>query len=435
MTLFHKETIKDDDDKFIDDKFINKFNIIDLFGRETLENIQDKISKATGLAFVTIDYKGEPITKMTSFSGFCSEIRRNSETARLCKSSDAFGGIQATVTQKNYVYKCPCGLLEIAIPIIVRGHYLGAFIGGQVRVNEVPKEVSDLGNFMKHSTDYQNDEYMMALFNKIQVYDYEKFISVAELTSLIINQLGEKEAYRLMQKNSLKKEVRELSEANRQLEVENNLKELELVNLKSQLNPYFLINTLNSISNLAVIEDSPRTNEMIFTFAEFLKQDLDSDKSYSDLSEEMDKVEKYLNIQRIRYGELLDFSINVPEDMKTQRIPCHIVMPFVEYSIFFGIATKERDGRVEITAEYENDDVVITISDNGMGFSKEIIERKFNMFNGNFEGESIQRSITNTRKKLTSIFSKKYDVSIVNVEGTGNKSIIRYPMNFKERNV
>ncbi|NRT91696.1 sensor histidine kinase [Clostridium beijerinckii] len=437
MHEFHDRTKGEivDSNTQIDENLINKFNIINLFGKETLEDIQEKISRATGLAFVTVDYKGEPITKMTSFTEFCSEIRKNKKAECVCKSSDAFGGIQAAVTQKNCVYFCPCGLLEIAIPIIVRGYYLGGFIGGQVRCLDAPSGVSKLENVIKHSQNYREDKHMLSLFESVQLYDYEKFMSVAELISLIINQLGEKEAYRLMQKNSLKKEVEELNNSKKELEIENALKKNELINLRAQLNPHFLINVLNSISNLAAIEDSPKTNEMIVMFADYLKQSLGSQKSYTNLSDEFENIEKYLKIQKVKYGNLLQYSINMNEKMHYQRIPSHIIMPFVEYAVFYGIATKNNGGKVAVTSYYEGKDVVICISDNGSGFSDEAIAKKFKIYKGGYEGESIQISISNAREKLITLFGEKYDTFIENTEGEGTRSIIRFPIKFEERNV
>lgn len=190
-----------------DENIINNFNIVNLFGKEQLENIQEKVSKATGLAFVTVDYKGDPVTKMTGFTEFCNEVRRNDELPCFCKSSDAFGAIQAAVTKKNSVYFCPCGLLEIAIPIIVRGHFLGGFIGGQVRCLDAPKEISQLSNVMKYSKDYKEDKKVLQLFDKIPLYKYGDFIHVAELISLIINQLGENEFNTLMESKEEKEVV------------------------------------------------------------------------------------------------------------------------------------------------------------------------------------------------------------------------------------
>ena len=434
--FYDKDTRRvNDNNEQIDDNLITKFNIIDLFGKETLEDIQEKISKATGLAFVTVDYRGEPITKMTSFTEFCNEIRKKDDGACGCKSSDAFGGIQAAITKKNCVYFCPCGLFEIAIPIIVRGHYLGAFIGGQVRCLDAPLGITKLENVIENSKKYKEDKHMQELFNSTSIYEYEKFINVSELIVLILNQLGEKQASRVIQNNSLKNEIQELKDYANQLEIENNLKDNELINLKAELNPYFLVNVLNSISNLAIIEDSPKTHEMIVLFSEFVKQSICNEKRYISLDEEFENVEKYLKIQKVKYGDLLQYDINLSRDMHMQRIPSNILMPFVEYAVFYGISTKIEGGKVEINSYYEKDDVVICISDDGSGFSDKKIAEKFKLYKGNYEGESIQISIANAKKKLITLFGTKYDAFIEKVNNEGSKTIIRYPKKFEERNV
>lgn len=437
MNEFYNKTIDEvnDSDEQIDENFITRFNIIDLFGKETLEDIQEKISKATGLAFVTIDYRGEPITRMTSFTEFCNEIRKKDDGACSCKSSDAFGGIQAAITKKNCVYFCPCGLFEIAIPIIVRGHYLGAFIGGQVRCTDAPSGITKLEHVIENSKKYKEDKHMKELFNSIPIYKYEKFISVAELVVLILNQLGEKQAYKVIQNNSLKKKLQNLKNYAKQLEIENNLKDNELINLKAELNPYSLVNVLNSISNLSIIEDSPKTQEMIVMFSELLKQTICNEKRYIPLMQEFTNVEKYLKIQKVRYGELLQYSINFSEDMCMQKVPSNILMPFVENAVFYGISTKSDGGKIEINVYYEKDDVVICISDDGYGLTDEKIAEKFKLFKGNYEGDSIQISMTNARKKLMKLFGSKYDVLINRVAGEGTKTIIRYPKIFEERSV
>lgn len=436
MNEFYDKTIAsvNDNSTQIDENLITKFNILDLYGKEILEDIQEKVSKATGLAFVTVDYRGEPITKMTSFTEFCNEIRKKDDGACGCKSSDAFGGIQAAITKKNCVYFCPCGLFEIAIPIIVRGHYLGAFIGGQVRCTDAPPGVTKLENVIENSKKYKEDRYMQELFNSIPIYNYEKFISVAELVVLILNQLGEKQAYRVIQNNSLKKELQDLKDYTKQLEIENNLKNNEIINLKAELNPYSLVNVLNSISNLAIIEDSPKTQEMIVMFSEFLKQSICNEKRYISLSQEFTNVEKYLKIQKVRYGDLLQYSISFPENMYMQKVPSNILMPFVENAVFYGTSTKSEGGKVEINVYYEKDDVVICISDDGSGLSDEKIEEKYKLFKGNYEGESIQISMASVRKKLITLFGSKYDVLINKIAGEGTRIIIRYPKIFEERN-
>lgn len=432
MNDFFDSDINKSNDKN-EDAIFNNFNIVSLFGKQTLENIQEKVSKATGLAFVTVDYKGEPVTEMTSFTSFCQAVRKRKGAEHICKSSDAFGAIQAAVTQKTYLYFCPCGLLEVAIPIIVRGHYLGGFIGGQVRCQDAPAEICSLENLMQHIEDFKENEDMSKLYKNISLFEYKKFVYVADLISLIINQLGEKELSRIIQKDYLKKEMEILNEKRRRVELENSLKNSQLNALKSQMNPHFLLNSLNSISNLAVIENAPRTNEMSTMFAEFLRYNIVNTKNAIYISEEMANIERYLKIQKIRFGEQLKYSIDISENMQLQKIPCLIVMPFIENAVLHGIVLKCEGGFVSISVYYQQNDVVILVEDNGLGINDKKISEIFEPYKEGYEGDSIGIGISNTRKRLITAFGSDYDVVIQSVEGKGTKSIIKYPKDFDER--
>lgn len=186
----------------------NRLDIIHLFGKEKLENIQSSLSKATGLAFVTVDFKGEPITKSTSFSKFCQKVRSYPAATQRCKFSDAFGSIQAAVTKKTNVYFCPCGLLEVAIPIIVRGHYLGGFVGGQIRCKDAPDSISRLDSVIQSPELEEISLQYQDLFDETPVFSYEKFLNIANLVFLVINQLSENEMNQQIQEDILKKRMK-----------------------------------------------------------------------------------------------------------------------------------------------------------------------------------------------------------------------------------
>lgn len=421
-----KDLVQDEDSVF------NNFDINHLFGKEKLEDIQEKISKATGLAFVTVDFKGEPVTEMTSFTEFCREVRRNEGEKRLCWSSDAFGAIQAAVTQKTSVYFCPCGLMEVAIPIVVRGHYLGGFIGGQIRCDDAPPNVCRLETVMHHAEDYKISK--SDLFNKILGMPYQQFVNIADMISLIINQLGEKELSRLMLKESLNKEMDSLSEKRKRMELEYSLKNAELTALQSQMNPSFLFRCLNSISNLAVIENAPKTNEMVTLFAEFLRYNLINTKNSISVADEMENIERYLKIQKVRLGERLNYSIDIAENIHMQRIPNFIVLPFVEKAVFYGIDQKREGGTVRISVSYLNSDVAISIEDNGLGLNEEKISQRFKSYKeGGYEGDTIETGISSIRQRLVSSFGPQYDVVMQYSEKSGTKCLIKYPKNFDEK--
>lgn len=99
-----------------------------------LQAIQDDIAKATGLAIITVDYTGRPLTRHSCPSAFCTKVRM-SKYGALCEKCDSHGGIEAARLHSPYIYFCHAGLVDFAIPFWADGQYLGAFMGGQVRLD------------------------------------------------------------------------------------------------------------------------------------------------------------------------------------------------------------------------------------------------------------------------------------------------------------
>jgi ligand-binding sensor protein/AraC-like DNA-binding protein len=110
----------------------NTLNVRCIFENPRFQKIQDAMAIATGLAFITVDYKGCPITSHSSCSEFCTIMRSSSTQRELCERCDSRGGLEAARTQSPYIYLCHAGLVDFAVPIIHEGNYLGAVLGGQV---------------------------------------------------------------------------------------------------------------------------------------------------------------------------------------------------------------------------------------------------------------------------------------------------------------
>ena len=108
----------------------------DFIDLDLLQNIQDNCSKAMGLAFITVDYKGIPITKCSGFTSHCMLGRQAKGFAEMCEQCDAHGGLYAAITGQPYIYRCHAGLVDFAVPLIANGSYMGAVLGGQVRLQE-----------------------------------------------------------------------------------------------------------------------------------------------------------------------------------------------------------------------------------------------------------------------------------------------------------
>lgn len=411
-----------------DDDAINRFNILDLFGKERLETIQDTVAKATGLGLVTLDYKGDPITEMTGFTPFCQEMRKKETSSLLCRSSDVYGAGQALALQQKSIYFCPCGLLEVAIPIIVKNHYLGGFYGGQVRCDNAPKEIIRLDKMLEGQLkSCPFSEKQKKLHQQIPVYDYTYFEYITELISLIINQIGEKEIVTQGHTQHINDEVALLREQVRNLENELSHRRRESVNMTARSNYYFLINTLNAVSNMAELEQAERTNEMVLLFADHLKYGAPTDKNFILLSEEVADVQRYLMMQKIRFDTRLQYEIFVPKELGTRKIPVHVIMPFIEFSVFYGMRTRDAALRVDLAVALEENTLVITVTDDGPGLTEEELTARFAPFKNGYEGEGIRRNMAAVRRRLADLYGEDGEVTLRAVPGKGTECVIKFP--------
>ncbi|MDD2978878.1 MAG: PocR ligand-binding domain-containing protein [Hespellia sp.] len=415
------------------EKDMEKLDIIHLFGKEKLENIQRKLSKATGLAFVTVDYRGEPITECTYFTKFCQAVRSNPDAVTQCKSSDAFGSIQAAVTQKPSVYYCPCGLLEVAIPIIFKNQYMGGFIGGQIRCHDAPEGTTQLEKVIQRNQEQQYNEEQEKLMEEIPAYSYEKFLDMVNLVFLIINQLSASEIRGRAEKEELKKQIAKLELLQKKQQIKLGEQLLETSNLKARFNPYILMDMLTTAANQAIIESAEQTSRVLDKLSDIVRYQLLEQEKKVRLEVELENLEHYLEVQKQKYGDKLEYSIQIPNGMRTQKIPSHVILPFVEHAVFFGMQQTKGVLKVTIIGFYQGDNVVLRIEDNGLGMSSEKIMEKYSYLNHNYEGYYIQLAMDVAREKMREVYGEQQDIRTENEAGFGNVSVIYWPEYFEER--
>ncbi len=114
----------------------------DLIPVDILQEFQDAFSEFSGMASIITDNKGQPVTRGSGFSGFCTELTKSSEKARKnCELCDRQGAIMTLQNGDSSVYCCHAGLMYHAAPIMMNGEFIGAFIGGQVRLEEPDEEM------------------------------------------------------------------------------------------------------------------------------------------------------------------------------------------------------------------------------------------------------------------------------------------------------
>ena len=147
------------------------------------------------------------------------------------------------------------------------------------------------------------------------------------------------------------------------------LAEARLAALRAQLQPHFLFNTLNSVSSL-MYRDLDAADTMIARLSDLLRLTLRADQRREiPLREEMELLQRYLDIERIRFEERLRVAIDIAPEAEAAPVPPFLLQPIVENAVRHAIAPRPAGGRLDITARVERDLLVIRVADDGPGFA------------------------------------------------------------------
>ena len=149
------------------------------------------------------------------------------------------------------------------------------------------------------------------------------------------------------------------------------LRKAEFELLQAQINPHFLYNTLDTIVWLAEAGDQKRVVSMVGNLSDFFRTSLNQGKDIISIREELAHVRSYLEIQQVRYQDILRYEITVPEDLYEYKIPKITIQPLVENALYHGIKNKRGQGTITITGERSENGFVLYVRDNGIGMTQE----------------------------------------------------------------
>ena len=151
--------------------------------------------------------------------------------------------------------------------------------------------------------------------------------------------------------------------------------EAEYETLQAQINPHFLYNTLNSINWMIIMRREYDISEAVSALSGIMKYSISRKGSRTTVAEELQHVEKFLVIEKLHYGDKIDYCQNVSENCMDCAVPKIILQPLVENAIVHGIAAGEGTGRIEIQGQIYDGVLTIRVLDNGSGADTELINR------------------------------------------------------------
>jgi two-component system sensor histidine kinase YesM len=166
--------------------------------------------------------------------------------------------------------------------------------------------------------------------------------------------------------------VRRLDDSMRQLFLnQQKLRKAQLAALQAQINPHFLYNTLDSVCWLARAEKKEEIVRTVSALTKLLRIGLSKGDEVIPIREEVEHVRNYLIIQKMRYGQILDYSLDVPEELNDHQIVKLVLQPLVENALYHGLKNKEGKGHIAIRARREGQTIVFSVSDTGVGIGEE----------------------------------------------------------------
>ena len=206
-------------------------------------------------------------------------------------------------------------------------------------------------------------------------------------------------------------------ERERRLRAEAHAHQAQLRALRYQLNPHFLFNTLNAVSTLVTEKRDREATAMIARLSEFLRLTMESDGAPEvPLAEELEFVQRYLEIEQVRFGERLHATVSVDDEVLSYPVPSLILQPLIENAMKHALSPREEGGRIAVEARREQRHLLLRVADDGPGLR-----------DGARTGER-GIGLANTRERLGELYGGASRMDLEETKGGGLSVSIRIPL-------
>ncbi|APC40165.1 sensor histidine kinase [Clostridium estertheticum] len=436
---------------------INKarLKITDILDVELLQKLQDNFSKNMDIASVIVDINGNPVTKPSRFTNFCTNFIQNSVLGNnKCSASHRKCGEGAAKSAKPYICRCHAGLIDFAAPILVNGEHIGTILGGQFLIKK--PSASDFKNIIKEPTTSEN-RFLEAL-SEINVIEEQKLKLAVETVFIIANSISQMGYEKLNLKLDAKKMESSILDQNRLLEESRkcNMDQSEMFSsmsheLKTPLNIIFSALQLleSKYDTKSVVPDY----EMFSKYSKVMKQNCYRLIRLINNLIDMNKIElgffklelangnivktiEDITLSVVTYAKAKKISIVFDTDIeekitsfdsgKLERIMLNILSNAIKFT--------EADGIINVNI-YDNENyILIKIKDTGIGIPQNMLNKIFNTYiqvddslRGTVEGNGIGLSLV---KSLVEMHGG--DISVKSEMGVGSEFSIKLPIKLIE---
>ncbi len=283
------------------------------------------------------------------------------------------------------------GLLITIILIVVLSYYIPKSIIRPVEeIAEVTDEVAN-GNLMARAQEYEGQEAKV----------------LAESINVMIDKI-----------NQLLVQIKE-----EQL----SLRKAEFELLQAQINPHFLYNTLDAIVWLAEAGEQEKVVQMVENLSGFFRTSLNHGREIVPVEEEIKHITSYLSIQKVRYQDILNYSIEVSEEILNCNMPKLSLQPLVENALYHGIKEKRGGGTISVIGWKEDGKIVIEVKDDGKGMTEERLDTVRLELDDFAKKDRSIYGMYNVNQRIKLNYGTDYGLSIDSEEGKGTVARVLLP--------
>ncbi len=213
------------------------------------------------------------------------------------------------------------------------------------------------------------------------------------------------------------------------LEIENKTNQLKV--LQSQINPHFLYNALQSIGTVALKNKVPQIYTLVTHLSTIMRYGMNIEEQMVPLVKEINYTKAFLLLQKERFGDQLEYSVVVDEEVKLVVVPKMVIQPIIENYFKHGFDIREGVGKIELTCTMDGNNLLIRISDNGVGITEDRLNEIYRHFEEGVvrkEGEDSNIGLKNVYMRLKLYYDEKATLKLENQKEGGLLVTMKLPM-------
>jgi two-component system sensor histidine kinase YesM len=208
-------------------------------------------------------------------------------------------------------------------------------------------------------------------------------------------------------------------------EQEKQRRRTELALLQAQINPHFLYNTLDTIIWLIESREISEAVTMVSSLSNYFRFSLSRGKNIITLAEEEQHIRSYLEIQQMRYRDMMEYEIDIPDQLKYFILPKLTLQPLVENALYHGIKNRRRKGFIHVAGRKQNERMVLEVTDDGPGMTEERLgEVRASLTEGRREGFGLRT----VHQRIQILFGGEYGLAVESTPDIGTKVVATIPM-------